>query len=52
MRIRISLKSSDHEKLVERLRQAYANGQLRLVKRIHALLYILASGLNSTLTIA
>ena len=41
MRIRISLKSSDHEKLVERLRQAYANGQLRLVKRIHALLYIL-----------
>jgi len=41
MRIRISLKSSDCEKLVERLRQAYANGQLRLVKRIHALLYIL-----------
>jgi len=41
MRMRISLKSSDCEKLVERLRQAYANGQLRLVKRIHALLYIL-----------
>jgi transposase len=41
MWIRISLKSSDREKLVERLRQAYASGQLRLVKRIHALLYIL-----------
>jgi predicted transcriptional regulator YheO len=40
MRIRISLKSSRYEKLIERLRQAYANGQLRLVKRIHALLYI------------
>jgi transposase len=41
MRIRISLKPKDHEKLVAYLRQAYANGQLRLVKRIHALLYIL-----------
>lgn len=41
MRIRISLKLSDQEKLIERLRQAYTNGHLRLVKRIHALLYIL-----------
>ncbi len=40
MRIRISLKSSHYEKLMEQLHQAYAKGQLRLVKRIHALLYI------------
>lgn len=40
MRIRISLKSSRYEKLIERLREAYASGQVRLVKRIHALVYI------------
>jgi len=41
MRIRISLKPSEYKKLIAHLRQAYARGQLRLVKRIHALLYIL-----------
>jgi len=41
MRIRIRLKSGDWEKLIEHLRQAYAKGQLRLVKRIHALLSVL-----------
>jgi transposase len=39
MRIRISLKSSRYEKLIERLREAYASGQVRLVRRIHALVY-------------
>ena len=41
MRIRLNLKPADYQKLCERLRRAYAQGQLRLVKRIHALLYIL-----------
>jgi transposase len=41
MRIRLSLKPGDWNKLVDCVRQAYTNGQLRLVKRIHALLYIL-----------
>ncbi len=37
--IRLSLKPKQQEKLLERLHQAYAGGQLRLVKRIHTLLY-------------
>jgi transposase len=40
MRIRISLSSQCIEQLIERLHRAYTMGQLRLVKRIHALLYI------------
>lgn len=40
MRIRIRLTNGLRQALVEQLQQAYANGQLRLVKRIHALLYI------------
>ncbi len=40
MQIRIHLKSSYYKQLIERLHHAYANGQVRLVKRIHALLYI------------
>jgi len=41
MRIRLNLKAEDWGKLVDQLHQAYAKGSLRLVKRIHALLYIL-----------
>ena len=41
MRIRISLKSEEWKKLLACLQQAYARGRLRLVKRIHALIYIL-----------
>ena len=41
MRIRISLSDNGMEKLLEHLHQAYSKGQLRLVKRIHALLHIL-----------
>jgi len=40
MQIRIRLKSESRQSLVERLHQAYAGGHLRLVKRIHALLYV------------
>lgn len=40
MRIRISLSSECREHLIKCLQQAYAMGQLRLVKRIHAILYI------------
>ncbi len=40
MRIRIRLTNGLRQTLVEQLQRAYANGQLRLVKRIHALLYI------------
>ena len=40
MRIRIRLTNGLRQALVEQLQRAYANGQLRLVKRIHALLYI------------
>ena len=39
MFIRLSLKPKQYEKLLERLHQAYAGGQLRLVKRIHTILY-------------
>ena len=38
MQIRLSLRKGELEVLYERLRQAYAQGQLRLIKRIHALL--------------
>jgi transposase len=41
MRIRISLKSEEWQKLLACLHQAYAQGRLRLVKRIHALVCIL-----------
>lgn len=40
MEIRIRLSSSCRQSLVERLQQAYTGGHLRLVKRIHALLYV------------
>ena len=43
MHIRISLRKGELEALLERLRQAYAQGELRLIKRIHALLYIIDS---------
>jgi len=38
MQIRIRLSNSSHKSMLERLHQAYAAGQIRLVKRIHALL--------------
>lgn len=41
MHIRISLGRKSWMVLTKRLREAYARGQLRLIKRIHALLYIL-----------
>ena len=40
MEIRIRLSSSFRQSLVEQLQQAYAGGHLRLVKRIHALHYV------------
>jgi transposase len=40
MQIRIRLSSGSRQSLVERLHQAYVGGHLRLVKRIHALLYV------------
>jgi transposase len=40
MRIRIRLTDSSRQALVARLHSAYRNGQVRLVKRIHALLAI------------
>jgi transposase len=40
MRIRIRLTDSSRKSLVERLQQAYSRGHIRLVKRIHALLYV------------
>jgi transposase len=39
MSIRISLKPKQVERLLERLHQAYAGNHLRLVKRIHTILY-------------
>jgi transposase len=41
MHIRLSLRKGELEALLERLRQAYAQGELRLIKRIHALLSII-----------
>jgi transposase len=41
MRIRLSLGKDMLNALLERLHRAYAIGQLRLIKRIHALLYVL-----------
>lgn len=41
MQMRISLRKGEKEALLEKLRQAYKQGQLRLIKRIHALLAIL-----------
>ena len=40
MRIRLSLGKDKRNALLERLHQAYVVGQLRLIKRIHALLYV------------
>jgi transposase len=40
MHIRLSLRKGELEGLLKRLQQAYARGELRLIKRIHALLYI------------
>jgi len=40
MRIRLSLGKEKIESLLKRLHQAYAVGHLRLIKRIHAVLYI------------
>ncbi len=39
MYIRLSVSRKSYSQLVTRLQQAYRRGQLRLVKRIHALLY-------------
>ena len=39
--IRIQVNNQILKSLYERLQQAYIMGQLRLVKRIHALLYVL-----------
>ena len=41
MNIRLSLRKGEWEALLERLQQAYARGELRLIKRIHALLYLI-----------
>lgn len=41
MNIRLSLRKGEWEALLERLQQAYARGELRLIKRIHTLLYLL-----------
>jgi len=40
MRMRISLRKGEWEALLKRLHRAYAKGEVRLLKRIHALLYI------------
>lgn len=39
MSIRINLKPKQVEQLIERLHQAYAGNHLRLVKRLHTILY-------------
>lgn len=39
MRIRISLRKGEREALLKRLHQAYKQGNVRLIRRIHALLY-------------
>ena len=41
MRIRLNLGKDMLNALFERLHRAYAIGQLRLIKRIHALLYVI-----------
>jgi transposase len=41
MQIRIRLSNGARRALYERLQHAYAAGQLRLIKRIHALLYLI-----------
>ena len=40
MRIRISLRKGEREVLLQRLHQAYGQGAVRLIRRIHALLYL------------
>jgi transposase len=39
MRIRVSLRKGEKEALFERLHRAYAKGEVRLLRRIHILLY-------------
>ena len=39
MRIRVSLRKGEKEALFERLHRAYAKGEVRLIRRIHVLLY-------------
>lgn len=41
MHIRLRLRKGELEALLKRLQQAYARGELRLIKRSHALLYII-----------
>jgi transposase len=41
MNIRLSLRKGELEALLKRLQQAYARGELRLIKRIHALVSII-----------
>lgn len=52
MQIRISLRKGEMDALLERLRQAYARGELRLFKRIRALLSILEGKSMSEVTAA
>ena len=40
MNIRLSLRKGELEAILQRLQEAYAKGEVRLIKRIHALLYI------------
>ena len=40
MQIRIRIHNSLRKAVIERFRRAYATGSLRLVKRIHSLLYL------------
>jgi len=42
MHMRLSLKQKDYERLLARLYQAYASGSVRLIKRIEAILDIMA----------
>jgi transposase len=39
MRIRVSLRKGEWQGLLERLQQAYGKGEVRLLRRIHALMY-------------
>ena len=42
MGLKIHLSGSTRKEVAERLRQAYRNGQLRVVRRIHTLLHLAA----------
>ncbi|MCO5209746.1 MAG: hypothetical protein M9936_08630 [Caldilinea sp.] len=41
MDIRIRLRRDSCQAVIERLQQAYQSGQVRLVRRIHALLFVI-----------